>query len=566
MIKKMLTILLIAMSLSLIVVESGMGQNYFSKSDAWSFQDNCILNFKQATNFSEVPHLGITDSSLAGYWNFDEGSGIIAHDSSGNGNNGTINGAIWAQGKYGPALEFNGSNSSVTLASIPLINNSYTVSFWFKPAKLNQTQSIINFRGTNNNNYPVIYFFNYPSGINRLLLYCGDSKYLYSSKVFSESDLNQWWQAVFVVNGSSSKNWKCYLNGVDNSGPYADSGIYYEPSSPGLIGSNNGNAYFNGTIDDVKTYNLALNKEQVLALYTQPNPLSLANYYNFKDPITDNIMLIHVDSLNTVTNDTTLVTCTNFFEGNKLVFQANSSASVNVWTTVGQPIHITNGFWNDENSTATLAFDANTTAELSWSLGSPPSASNLFISSSVAGVTSAFSALWTDNESLLGGGYIFSTNNTGKWVNASWSPFSTNPDWGNATLGLNGAVGVTVGFKEYANDSLNLWSESEIYTNTTAVDSGPKSTPSPTLTMIPSASPNSTPTPTARSTPTKTPISTPTQTPNQTNAFPAGTILLTGTAIGVLVAFLALILKKGYVTIKVIDEEESEETSEDYII
>jgi hypothetical protein len=36
-----------------------------------------------------------TDPTLVGYWNFDEGEGEIAGDSSGNGNNGTVVGAIW---------------------------------------------------------------------------------------------------------------------------------------------------------------------------------------------------------------------------------------------------------------------------------------------------------------------------------------------------------------------------------------------------------------------------------------------------------------------------------------
>ena len=37
---------------------------------------------------------------LAGYWKFDESSGNIASDSSGNGNNGTLeNGPAWVNGK-----------------------------------------------------------------------------------------------------------------------------------------------------------------------------------------------------------------------------------------------------------------------------------------------------------------------------------------------------------------------------------------------------------------------------------------------------------------------------------
>ena len=41
-----------------------------------------------------------------GIWLFDEGKGGVAGDTSGNGNDGTINGAKWAEGKFGGALEF----------------------------------------------------------------------------------------------------------------------------------------------------------------------------------------------------------------------------------------------------------------------------------------------------------------------------------------------------------------------------------------------------------------------------------------------------------------------------
>ena len=38
-------------------------------------------------------------AGLIGYWNFDEGSGTVAHDTSGSGFTGTVVGATWAAGK-----------------------------------------------------------------------------------------------------------------------------------------------------------------------------------------------------------------------------------------------------------------------------------------------------------------------------------------------------------------------------------------------------------------------------------------------------------------------------------
>ena len=43
------------------------------------------------------------------WWRFDEGSGSVANDSAGNGNNGNLVGSpMWVDGQTGKALEFNG--------------------------------------------------------------------------------------------------------------------------------------------------------------------------------------------------------------------------------------------------------------------------------------------------------------------------------------------------------------------------------------------------------------------------------------------------------------------------
>ena len=48
-------------------------------------------------------------SGLLVYWPFDEGAGSIVLDATGNGHDGTFNGAPqWVDGKYGKALHFDG--------------------------------------------------------------------------------------------------------------------------------------------------------------------------------------------------------------------------------------------------------------------------------------------------------------------------------------------------------------------------------------------------------------------------------------------------------------------------
>ena len=61
-------------------------------------------------------------AGLIGYWNFDEDSGTIAHDTSGSGYNGVVSGATWTTGKINSALTFNGTTNDVITPNIALGN------------------------------------------------------------------------------------------------------------------------------------------------------------------------------------------------------------------------------------------------------------------------------------------------------------------------------------------------------------------------------------------------------------------------------------------------------------
>ena len=69
-----------------------------------------------------------------GVWYFQDGSGTNVSDLSGRGHTGTINNGSWNQnGKFGPAVVFNGSNTSVNLGDNSGFNvSSFTLEGWFK--------------------------------------------------------------------------------------------------------------------------------------------------------------------------------------------------------------------------------------------------------------------------------------------------------------------------------------------------------------------------------------------------------------------------------------------------
>jgi hypothetical protein len=66
-----------------------------------------------------------------GIWLFDEGKGGVAADTSGNGNDGAITGAKWAEGKFGGALEFEPPHVVTVKASDSLnFKNQMTIATW----------------------------------------------------------------------------------------------------------------------------------------------------------------------------------------------------------------------------------------------------------------------------------------------------------------------------------------------------------------------------------------------------------------------------------------------------
>ncbi len=77
----------------------------------------------------------VVDPNLVGWWKFDEGSGTVAADSSGNGRDGTLLlGPVWrTDGARGGCLFFDGDDDYVRIAQQPALNpgtGSFTILFW----------------------------------------------------------------------------------------------------------------------------------------------------------------------------------------------------------------------------------------------------------------------------------------------------------------------------------------------------------------------------------------------------------------------------------------------------
>ncbi|HUT30766.1 MAG TPA: LamG-like jellyroll fold domain-containing protein [Sedimentisphaerales bacterium] len=79
------------------------------------------------------------DADVVAYWTFDETSGTVLHDSSGNGHEGALVGGLSfdndsVAGVVGNALHFDGSDDAVLFPkSFSLPSDAFTIAFWFSP-------------------------------------------------------------------------------------------------------------------------------------------------------------------------------------------------------------------------------------------------------------------------------------------------------------------------------------------------------------------------------------------------------------------------------------------------
>ncbi|MBI1927161.1 hypothetical protein HYR99_23330 [Candidatus Poribacteria bacterium] len=90
-----------------------------------------------------VPHLSfaaINPKDLAGLWLFEEGTGKVVKDTSGNGNDGSFDkGPKWANGKFGKGLEFDGSPNFVIVPHNDIFNfqqDDFSMGCWIDSKNL----------------------------------------------------------------------------------------------------------------------------------------------------------------------------------------------------------------------------------------------------------------------------------------------------------------------------------------------------------------------------------------------------------------------------------------------
>jgi len=217
------------------------------------------------------------------HWRFDECEGTVAHDSSGNGNHGTINigpsgsqstagtcqtSGAWANGKDGKfngSLNFDGTDDVVNLGNpsrIANLSTNITAAVWIKPT----SGGGVLYRGAGSN-YNYLLQIESSSQIRlRLWETLGDAGSGINYLVPGLNLFNSWNHIAFTYDGNSVKifvNAELKSN-TPRSAPIATGETTQLGEYPG-----GGPRYLTGQIDDVRIYNYALSPAQILKVYNQ---------------------------------------------------------------------------------------------------------------------------------------------------------------------------------------------------------------------------------------------------------------------------------------------------------
>jgi flagellin-like protein len=198
----------------------------------------------------------LRDPTLVGYWKFDEGSGNIAYDSSGNGNDGIlVNGPAWVDGKYGKALNFSGSNYVNISSSVGSIS-AVTAEAWIR-----KQADYMSFGGiviNTNWSYGIWISNSYISG--GITNSSGGNSFTVISNVNPQKDV--WYYVAMTYDSLGDQVVRLYINGT-LVGTRNAIGPTEIPRGVIMGGKDPYYCCFKGTIDEVRIYNRALSVDEI---------------------------------------------------------------------------------------------------------------------------------------------------------------------------------------------------------------------------------------------------------------------------------------------------------------
>lgn len=209
------------------------------------------------------------------HWRLDESSGIIAHDATGNGNDGTLQNATppaWSAGVLNGALTYSSATDGgvyvPSSASIDFGDADMSVCFWLKePASMAEGQEEILIKGTittPGSGMRYEFYRKCTSEYDNFRFAIDDNVTKSEISLASSAFCTGGWVHVVGVRDTAANEIRLYANGYQHA---------TMPDSTGSISQDEplyiGDAVMIGSIDDVRIYNYALTLNQIIAIYLE---------------------------------------------------------------------------------------------------------------------------------------------------------------------------------------------------------------------------------------------------------------------------------------------------------
>lgn len=203
----------------------------------------------------------------SGHWPLDDGTGPQATDVSGGGHDGSLvpsglPGPLWSQGRVAGALRFNGVDQFVSFGTGPALSGTtdFSIAAWIRTST--STEGVV--LQQRNGGYDGEYRLSVQSDGRLRFLVFGGGDYQFefdSDRVVNDGE---WHHVAAVRDGSEGR---LYIDGIPagaESGPVRP----LDPTLEVAMGADirDGNAYFEGYLDDVRLYASALSPSQVAYL------------------------------------------------------------------------------------------------------------------------------------------------------------------------------------------------------------------------------------------------------------------------------------------------------------
>jgi hypothetical protein len=220
---------------------------------------------------SAVLALGLLASGAAAavkpvvYYSFDT-LGAVVSDLSGNGNDGTVNGGVTlaAGGHRGNCFVFNGSNAYIQLTRV--VQDNFTLSGWVKTS-VNGAAGTQAYQGNG------LFWSDVGGTANDFVAAVLGTKFSFfagnpDTSVISRGDMvTGEWVHIAAVRNTVARTISVYLNGApDNSVAHSNTAAL-NANNNFVIGANTlDNRYYNGQMDEVQVFDVALTDAEILAV------------------------------------------------------------------------------------------------------------------------------------------------------------------------------------------------------------------------------------------------------------------------------------------------------------